>query len=350
MSQLQPPRSTRHTPFATGRPATRTPRASHPPRNSLHSGNARRNRGMGRRGGSMFSGANRTTRFFQRYKLYLIGLVAALLLIALISSMVSCVSSLVSPKEEPAAPVAATSLQQDTQDALAQAVDHADKIKQLAAQANSYTSDDLVYLGLREPAALDFVLGYPKLSKHEAQTGDALSATKGQVNPLYTWDNRWGAVDFAGKPFAVSGSGPVVLTMARAGLLGQADKRPEAIAALIEKAGQATGDTAMSADYLLDHAKDLGLSAKFYAATGKNITAVVNETTYLALPMSADSLTSEAHWVLVWGKTEAGAVMVYDPSSTEVSSRSWDPSVIANGSIKQTAYALTAATTDDTQE
>ena len=220
-------------------------------------------------------------------------------------------------------------------------LDRADKLAQIAANADQYENQGLLELALSEPAAIDFVAAYPESSKEAQPYEDEV--TQGTVPELYCWDERWGAVDYADAPLALTGSGPTALAMARMGLLGNAEQTPATVAQAVSDAGMAGGDSGMSADFLGDQLSALGLSSSSYASNADNLLQVLDTGTYLLLEVSAGTLTDSAHWVLVTAENEDGSVTVLDPTSPDVSSHTWDAATVASAATN--IYALTAADT-----
>ena len=218
-------------------------------------------------------------------------------------------------------------------------LDRGEKLKDIAANANQYENQGLLELALSEPAAIDFVAAYPESSKEAQPYEDAV--TQGTVPELYCWDARWGAVDYADAPLALTGSGPTALAMARMALTGTADQTPATIAQAVSDAGMAGGESGMSADFLGEPLAALGIASTDYAANADNLLQALETGSYVLIEVTAGSLTDATHWVLVTGSNDDGSVTVLDPTSPDVSSHTWDAATIASGAT--TMYALTAA-------
>ena len=77
-----------------------------------------------------------------------------------------------------------------------------------------------------------------------------------------------------------------------------------------------------------------------YDTSADNISAVVTSGTVVAMEAKADSLTPYEHWILVVEKGSDGTFTVHDPTSSDVTSRSWDADTLANASTGK-FYALT---------
>ncbi|MBQ9058750.1 MAG: hypothetical protein IJ125_06170 [Atopobiaceae bacterium] len=271
---------------------------------------------------------------------------ALLLLILLIVGIASCARSCTSPapQEEPAVEESSVVQQLNPQDsrvafgtstelttALSAALDKAEAIQYIAEHANEYP-EGLVELALREESAIDFVRNYASASK----TGDAFEdpITQGTVPPLFCFDKRWGAVDYNGKPLALAGSGPTCLSMAYMGLTGRSDATPAVLAQLAVRSNQAKGDSGTDPDFFIGECGNMNIGCiEEEVAAGILMDALYQRNVVLA-QVKANTLTDEAHWVLVCGYNENGAVIVYDPTSTEVSSHEWDAATVSTASNK----------------
>ena len=314
-------------------------------------------RGNGLRGPSGGSGyplrarsinfqSGRGRRLGNQRMLILIAL-AVVLLILVVVGISSCVSSCsagqstddVNPVDARVAPGVSEELTNE----FAAQLNRNDKLASIAANANLYTDQGLLELALEHPEAIDFVAAYPEAEK-EALPYDE-SITEGTVPELYNWDSRWGNVDFVGRPLAITGSGPTALSMAYMGLTGKNDRSPADIAQAVTEAELATGDSMMSADYLTGAAEELGLSLESYVSNGENLSQMLDSGTYLLIEAKAGTLTDTAHWVLLVTENEDGSVVVYDPTSPEVSEHPWAPATLASSC--DTLYALTASDTAD---
>lgn len=222
-------------------------------------------------------------------------------------------------------------------------LDRNEKLAQIAANANKYTDAALLDLALNVPEAIDFVASYPDAAKEGQAYADAVS--KGTVPELYTWDARWGAVDYGEHPLAISGSGPCALSMAYMGLTGSADKTPADIAAQAVAAGSATGDSGTDAGFFEAHAADLGLAVKSYESSAEAINQVLDAGVYLLMEVGADTITDSAHWILVHTENANGTVIISDPTSPEASSHEWSPATLA--SACNSFYSVSVAATEE---
>lgn len=283
----------------------------------------------------------RFARFSPRQIVMIVlGLVLAILVIFLISSCVrSCKAK--TPASSDADVRVAAGISDGLIADFGPALDQAEALQWIAAHANEYPNEDLPRLALSEPAAIAFVRAYPEASK----VGSAFdgSVSRGEVPLLYNWDERWGAVDYDGSALAVTGSGPTVLSMAYMGLTGKTDKTPADLAALATERGLSGGGTHTAAEFFAAAGKELGLDVHQYEPDSDTLVDVLDSGTVVLVEVRADTLTPEAHWVIVATENENGSVRVYDPTSVSVSSRPWDPATIASSSTGMYAVSLSEA-------
>ena len=283
-------------------------------------------------------------------RLIILGALALVLVVLLVVGVSSCVRGC--SASEPAqgevnevdARVAA-GVSEDLTKRLAERLNQNEQFATIAANASQYKDEGLLELALRVPDAVGFVASYPTLDKTAQPYGEVV--TQGTVPQLWCWDARWGAVDYAEGPLALTGSGPTALSMVYMGLTGKTDQSPADIAAAVTEAELTGGDAHMDGSYLEDHAGDLGLSCKVYASNADNIPAVLDSGIYILAEAKADTLTESAHWIVIVGENGDGSVDVYDPTSPDVSARPWAPGTIA--SACDNLYALTLGSSGDAE-
>lgn len=289
--------------------------------------------------------SGRARRMHANRRLIILAVIALLVIILLVVGISSCVRGCSGDQQASSAnPVdsrVAAGVSEELTREFAAELDRSDKLAQIAATADQYDNTGLLELALSEPAAIDFVAAYPTASK-EAQPYDE-AVTQGTVPQLYCWDEHWGAVDYADAPLALTGSGPTSLAMARMGLLGTADQTPATIAQLITDASMAGGDSGMSADFLGEPLASLGITATSYTSNADNLLQALDTGTYVLLEASAGTLTDSTHWVLVTAENADGSVTVLDPTSTSVSSHTWDAATVASAATDIYALSVTQA-------
>ncbi len=326
---------------------------------------------------------NRDTTF-----MVVVGVIIALLVI-LVITLISCAASCGQGGFDPAENVS-ESLEGDLRTQVEAMVTSDYQSTYVAEHADQYPTE-LIQLMVNEPASTSFVYNYPSAA-HGASAYDE-SVSRGTAPLLYTWDPRWGYVDYAGSLLAVTGSGPTALAMARMGLLGATDQTPATLASAITQMGGATGDAFMDASILTggatttpptshvdedgdgyddetgdyieesdrsqtgDESQTQGQSGSFASTIGLNATAITVEPGYsvtdtmmgaldgganILIQTSGGAFGTTPHWVVLVAKNSDGSVAVYDPTSTANSLHAWDPSTVVND-----AAALVSLTAPD---
>ena len=289
--------------------------------------------------------SGRARRTLGNRRLLILGALAVVLVILLVVGVSSCMRACSADQQSADAnPVdarVAAGVDEELTGEFSAALNRGEKLASIAANADKYADQGLLELALNQPEAIDFVAAYPDAEKTAQPYED--SVTAGTVPELYCWDARWGAVDFVGRPLAITGSGPTALSMAYMGLTGSADKTPADMAQLVSEAEQTDEVSGMSGEFLESGLADLGLSCSTYTSNADNLSQVLDAGTYVLIETSAGSLTDTAHWVIVVSENEDGSLVVYDPTSPEVSARPWDPATLASSTT--TLYALSASET-----
>ncbi|MBR3317417.1 MAG: hypothetical protein IKG21_06340 [Atopobiaceae bacterium] len=219
-----------------------------------------------------------------------------------------------------------------------EALDQADLLRKIAKNADKYKDDRMLKLALNEPDAIPFVANYPTSDKSSTPYDGVIK--RGEVPLLYNWDSHWGAVTYGDGPVAITGSGPTTLAMAYMGLTGKADNTPTEIAQQASKSNYAEGESGSKAELFSKFAATLGLTTEPIESS-ENMIYSLDDKTVIAAEVKADTLTDEAHWVLVVNVNNDGSLTVYDPTSSAVSSthNTWSPGTIANAATSM--YTIT---------
>ena len=226
-----------------------------------------------------------------------------------------------------------------------EALDNASYLSQIAEHANEYEDERLLTLALNEPKAVEFVAKYLSSDKSSKPYSD--SVKRGEVPTLYDWDSRWGAVTYGKGPLAVTGSGPTTLAMAYMGLTGKTDYSPAEIAQQASKSNYADGDTGSKVELFSKTAEAMGLTTEEQDPSAETLSYSLGENTVYAVELKADTLTKDAHWALVVNMNDDGSVTVFDPTSSEVSSRPWPAATIANSSKRFFAISPSEKTLEE---
>lgn len=275
-----------------------------------------------------------------RPRVLLFILILILVIVVMIVGVTSCIrrgndaakqtTEEVKPKNEQDARVAA-GVSASMTSKFTEALDDADLLATIAVNADQYDDERLLLLALGEPSSRSFVAAYPDSDKSSRPYGDEVK--RGEVPCLYDWDERWGAVTYGDGCLAVTGSGPTTLAMAYMGLTGKTDYSPTEIAQQASKSNYADGDSGSKGELFSKLSTSMGLTTNEYDPATETLYAL-SETTVFAVELKQGTLTDDAHWALVVNINEDGSVTVFDPTSSFVSSRTWDMGTIVNSSSK----------------
>lgn len=226
-----------------------------------------------------------------------------------------------------------------------EALDRNDAFAQIAQNADQYTDERLLNLALEEPDAIAFVAAYPTSDK-SSHTYDG-DVSRGEVPRLYDWDDHWGAMNYGDGPLAVTGSGPTTLAMAYMGLTGKTDYTPVEIAQQASKSDYAEGDSGSKKGVFSKLPATMGLVSESAEVSAETLLYSLGDNTVIAAEVKADTLTKDAHWVLVVNVNADGSVTVFDPTSSSVSSRPWAASTIADSSSAFYTISASNATLEE---
>lgn len=198
-------------------------------------------------------------------------------------------------------------------------------------------SDEQAYLSslpenIRElyennPDTKDFVFSYNELKGTKSKV-DLSEYRKAEEVPLFMqWDKRWGYMDYSGDCVAISGCGPVCLSMVAFYLTGDEDMSPDKIVEFaIENnyyfEGQGSLWTLIS-----EGGKKLGINIEELPLNENIIIANLENGKPIICVMGKGDFTSTGHFI-VMRKYDNGKIWVNDPNSYENSEKDWEYSKI----------------------
>lgn len=211
-----------------------------------------------------------------------------------------------------------------------EALDQGNLLAQIAENADQYDDERLLELALTEPDAIAFVANYPTSDKSSRPYDGTVK--RGEVPLLYDWDSHWGSVTYGDGPVAVTGSGPTTLAMAYMGLTGKTDNTPTEIAQQASKSNYTDSESGSKKELFSKLATTLGLNSDQLDISGDTLLYTLGDNTVVAVELKDSTLTDNAHWALVVNANSDGSVTLYDPTSSVVSARTWNPGTIADSS------------------
>lgn len=202
----------------------------------------------------------------------------------------------------------------------------ADEILKTNAISSSYKlkefPDELKALLERNPETEDFVANYPLLKdKNEAYSLDEYKNCS-SVPYLLQWDKRWGYEDYSGSIMALSGCGPVCLSMVAIYLLDDTSLTPSYIADFAAKEGYATINNGTKWTLMSEGAEKLGLISEELPLHKESMINALKNGNPIICIMGEGDFTTSGHFIVLTDYDEEG-FSVLDPNSKAKSEQKW---------------------------
>ncbi len=182
--------------------------------------------------------------------------------------------------------------------------------------------ESLEVLAENNREAKEFVENYANREDYLNQIIDLSEEVRaGEVPHLLQWDMRWGYEKFGNDIIALSGCGPVCLSMAYIYLTGDTEGNPREMAAYTEEEGYLTSS---GTDWGLwtEGVQKLGLVGEELALDEGRMQEALREGAVIVCSMRPGDFTTTGHYILLKGWDEDGFV-VNDPNSVENSRKQW---------------------------
>lgn len=201
--------------------------------------------------------------------------------------------------------------------------------KRMEAMENGEYPDSLVDLYERNEEARDFVLGYPDYKGNPDEIDISKEVEKGTIPHFLQWDKRWGYEQYGNNFLAVTGCGPTCLSMVYCGLTGEDDMNPYEVAKLAEQKGYYVEGSGSLWTIMSDFASDdLGLDVIEVPFDEEHILAELNQGHPIICIMGAGDFTDTGHFIVLYGVTEEGRILVRDPNSIQNTEKEWELATI----------------------
>ncbi|MEG1191194.1 MAG: C39 family peptidase [Oscillospiraceae bacterium] len=182
--------------------------------------------------------------------------------------------------------------------------------------------EPLLKLLVKNSEAREFVLDYPRNQNNDRVESLNENEVGGEIPLLLQWDERWGYVQYGSCVLGVTGCGPTCLSMVLAGLSGDRDKSPAAVAAFSEKNGYYVDGSGSSWALMTAGAKKLGLSATEVPLWEESMIAELEAGHPIIANLGKGDFTDEGHFIVIRGY-ENGMFLVNDPNSPKRSAEGW---------------------------
>lgn len=183
--------------------------------------------------------------------------------------------------------------------------------------------DEIKAMLEKNPETEEFVLNYPLLKdKDEDYSTDEYGNSK-SVPYLLQWDTRWGYKEYAGSIIAISGCGPVSLSMVAMYLLDNTSLNPQFIADFAEKEGYAVKNNGSSWTLMSEGAEKLGLISKELPLDEQTMINYLKNGNPIICIMGEGDFTSSGHFIVLTDFSEEEGFSVLDPNSKERTAKKW---------------------------
>lgn len=183
--------------------------------------------------------------------------------------------------------------------------------------------ESLIELMEKHPETKEFVLGYMENKNKDADIDVSKEVSRGKIPLFLQWDERWGYKMYGSDFMAVTGCGPVCLSMVRCGLSGDAYWNPLEVARIAEKQGYYVDGEGSSWDLMVSGAEQIGLMAYGISFDESSILSELQAGTPIICVVGPGDFTTTGHFIVLAGVDEDGNVTVRDPNSRINSEKTW---------------------------
>ncbi len=183
--------------------------------------------------------------------------------------------------------------------------------------------EELLEMARLNEETLDFVKDYPNRGKYQNQPIDLSGDyTPGQVPLLMQWDKRWGYDSYGDSNIAISGCGPVCLTMAYLYFTGDTDMNPRKMAEFAYENGYYT-EAGTSWSLWTEGVEQLGLRGETLSLDENVMKNTLDSGGLIVCSMAPGDFTTTGHFILLTGYDEKG-FFVNDPNRHSTSEKQWE--------------------------
>lgn len=173
----------------------------------------------------------------------------------------------------------------------------------------------------RNPDMADFVAGYPQADRKKVGSFSS-EEIKAEHPLLLQWDKRWGYYKYGESMIAVSGCGPVCLSMVILGVRHEA-VLPTKICKFSEKEKYYVQGSGTSWQLMTEGAARFGLTGRELSLSESSMRNVLDAGGMIICAMGPGDFTTTGHFIVIYGYDGSG-FQVNDPNSRQRSSRSWE--------------------------
>lgn len=190
------------------------------------------------------------------------------------------------------------------------------------------TPESLIELAERNPETEGFVRNWEGHISDPDSIDVSGEVRQGVIPYFVQWDSRWGYEEYGDEFLAVTGCGPVCLSMVYCGLTGDASLDPYHMAKRAEQEGYYVYGCGSSWSMMTDLANELGIVSHGLAPNTEDLLSVLSQGCPVIAIMGPGDFTSSGHFIVLTGTDGCGNVYVHDPNSMERSGRTWSADTI----------------------
>ena len=181
----------------------------------------------------------------------------------------------------------------------------------------------LIELLENNPETEEFVLNYPLLSQQE-QIIDLTEYQNHTTIPLFLqWDTRWGYLTYGSDMAAITGCGPVCLSMAAFYLTGDTQFSPDKMIKFAASNGYYSQGNGSSWTLISEGAEKLGFDVTELPLDKGTLFHRLSEGEPVICVMGPGDFTTSGHFLVMTG-IDDGKIKINDPNSKENSSKLWE--------------------------
>lgn len=189
-------------------------------------------------------------------------------------------------------------------------------------QVDQY-SDSLISALCNNGEMLEFVKNYPTKEKIVYGTLAEEECSQEEIPLLLQWDERWGYAPYGDDNIALSGCGPVSLSMVLVGLTGSMDASPDAVAEFATEQGYYVAKTGTSWNLMTKGAEHFGVRGQDITPDKDSVFSLLKSDIPIICSMYPGDFTAKGHFIVLTG-IEHGRIRVNDPMSEARSEKLWD--------------------------
>ena len=183
--------------------------------------------------------------------------------------------------------------------------------------------ESLIELLEMHPETKEFVVNYEKNKDKEFEIDLSDEVLRGKVPLFLQWDERWGYEQYGDDFIAVTGCGPVCLSMVRCGLDGDTKWNPLEVAKIADDMGFYVEGEGSSWDLMVSGATEIGLNSYTISFDANSILYELQSGHPIICVVGKGDFTATGHFIVLAGADEEGNVTVRDPNSRVKSSKTW---------------------------